>query len=268
MTGISLKAFLPNDILDKTLGEEAATLEAGFRTSRTSIASPSIDVLKPMLTAAPPASGFDHIPSYIYFSKIGFSNDGSLKVDQQLYYEVGDFADTPNARKKIKHSDVADKIEKLMSNPTELPSNVRVEQFGENFKNSGKHWDRVSYLAFLIDHPKWSFCELNPTNDNFPKLPPAVFHRLTKNGNHKKNKTFFDGQVETIEVNGESRSLFFCVNHLRDQYKKRPLKIHHEQFKFDLYTQFNFGDEFKPAILIFDPGGDNQGPPMPPPNLV
>lgn len=216
---------------------------------------PSHKITEKKLTAKPPLAKFDTTPSYIYFYKIGFNSTGQLGVTQTLYHEAFNSSDAPADRRPIAHADVPSKISWMQSG--RIPPNqlAKEESFGRNFKNDNPHWNRVSYLAFLIDHPNWTFCDTD-------ELPPAVFEEKRTGGS---NHTYSDGQVISIVTSNGPRSLFYCVNHLRKRDQQHPADIDdRENFKYDLFTQFNFPGGSDPIVLIFDPGGTNLGPPLPP----
>jgi len=238
------------------------------------------NVMTEKLTANPPAMFFRQTPSYIYLYVIGFS-EGRLTVKQQLYYEE-DPSGEPENRVVIPHDQVGDRIDSIMGlSGNSISAHAHLEEFGENFANnnytsgnvqrSTKHWDRLSYLAFVIDHSQWKFC-----TEKEDGLLPAIFYHKNGLGKVGGNHTIFDGKVDTIGRTGNSRSLFYCVNHLRTKLPqgspagrrpKPPSRLREEEFKYDLRTKFDFGPNYPNAILIFDPGGDNQGPPQPPPDL-
>jgi hypothetical protein len=197
---------------------------------------------------------FNQTPSYIYLYVIGFGNDGQLQVTQTLYHEAGDAIDTPKLRTPIPFSAVPSRVESIMN--ANLPQNAKTASFGRNFQNDTGHWDRVSYLAFVIDHTNWRFCD-----DKGGSPPPAVF---TEKGQNGKNHTFYDGEISTIGNGINARSLFYCVNHARNKKQAKLGQGEREDFKYDLYTKFSFGNGADDIILIFDPGGTNLGPPKDP----
>ena len=207
---------------------------------------------------------FQELPAYIYLYRIAFGADGQLGVDHILYCEDAP-SGKPEDRPRIAHGDVPAIVEGLLAGT--LASPVPSTDLGANFHHKGNHWDRLCYLAFVIDHPNWTFCD----PDSSPELPPAVFRRYVGNQPTGKNMSFFDGAVQPISIGGEERKLFYCINHFRNKDGKWPPKPDRpnfrESFKYDLYTKFDFGAGFPEAILIFDPGGDNNGPPVPPPDL-
>lgn len=245
MTSLPLKALFSIDEFKDlaSLGKEKSAL-----------LQPPKDVMDPKIGKP----NFDQLPAYVYLYKIGFGHGGQLGVEHMLHYTEAS-SGKPQDRPRIKHEDVPAIVQGLLSGS--LASRNPSNDLGANFKHEGHHWDRLCYLAFVIDHPNWSFCDLG----SHPELPPAVFGRIKSDGSIGKNSCFFDGAVVPISVRGEQRKLFYCINHFRDKDGKRPSKPKDELFKYDLYTKFDFGAGFPEAILIFDPGGDNNGPPVPPP---
>ncbi|WP_417620981.1 hypothetical protein [Parasphingorhabdus sp.] len=229
------------------------------KSGQPTLLNPPTDVMDPKLGQA----DFKERPAYVYLYRIVFGGDGQWGVEHMLHYE-GSQSVKPEDRPRINHGDVPNIVQGLLDRT--LPSRNPSNDLGANFKHEGKHWNRLCYLAFVIDHPNWSFCDL----DSSPQLPPAVFRRYIGNKPTGKNMSFFDGAVVPILVGGEERKLFYCINHFRNKDGKwppMPDRPHFkESFKYDLYTKFDFGSG-NPAILIFDPGGDNKGPPVPPPDL-
>jgi hypothetical protein len=212
-------------------------------------------VMDNKLTKKPdPTPKFDQTPSYLYLYEIGFGNDGKLQVKQTLYHEAGDPNDTPKLRAPIPHAEVPDRVQSIMNG--KLPQNAKTSSFGSNFTNDDGHWDRVSYLAFVINHPNWKFC--NGIGNN---PPPAVFTEKRSGG---KNHSFHDGAVATMGSGLNTRSVFYCVNHARDKNQNRLKDGNPEHFKYDLYALFSFDNGADDVILIFDPGGTNLGPPKEP----
>jgi|TARA_R110002049_G_scaffold76888_1_gene197175 hypothetical protein len=245
MTSLPLKAIFSIEEF-----KNAESLEK----ERSALLQPSRDVMDSKLGQPK----FDQLPAYVYVYKIAFGAGGQLVVDHMLHYTEGS-SGKPADRPRIEHKDVPSVVQGLLNGS--VASRNPANDLGANFKHEGHHWDRLCYIAFVIDHPNWSFCDLTSN----PDLPPAVFRRIKNNRPTETNTCFFDGAVVPISVGGEERKLFYCINHFRDKDGKRPSKPKHEQFKYDLYTKFDFGAGFPEAILIFDPGGDNNGPPVPPP---
>jgi|TARA_R100001244_G_scaffold6593_19_gene8092 hypothetical protein len=250
VTSLPLKAiFSPEEVEAHISGESL----------QSALLNPSRDIMD--VKRGTPA--FPELPAYVYLYRIKFGPDGELRVDHMLYYEEAP-SGKPEDRPRIAHGDVPAIVTGLLAGT--LASQDPSNDLGANFEHKGKHWNRLCYLAFVIDHPKWSFCDL----EDDPKLPPAVFHRCIGSQPTGKNMSFFDGAVETISVGGKDRTLFYCINHWRNKHGKWPPKLDRpnfkESYKYDLYTKFDFGAQ-APVILIFDPGGDNNGPPVPPPDL-
>lgn len=251
MTSLPLKAIFPLEEGQAAMSEE---------TDQSALFNPPGDVMDKKRGQP----GFKERPAYIYLYRITFGDDGQLAVDHMLYYEEAQ-SGQPEDRPRIDHAAVPAIVEGLLSGS--LPSPSPPADLGSNFQHQGKHWDRLCYLAFVIDHPNWSFCDL----ESSPALPPAVFRRYIGGKPTGKNMSFFDGAVVPVSTGGEERKLFYCINHFRNKEGKWPPKpdraTFRESFKYDLYTKFSFGPGFPEAILIFDPGGDNNGPPVPPPDL-
>ena len=258
MNAITPKAIMSLELYKNLNFEIQAAVESTNYSQPT--ASSVLD--KKLLHKPNPIPKFDVTPSYLYFYNIRFGSDARLTVQHTLYYEEGISGEIKD-RIPIEHGRVPEIVEGLIGIGGSTGATTAAEPFGGNFRNNSdgatRHWDRVSYLAFLIDHPNWSFCD----GSNGEPLPAVFGLRGNASGNH----CFFDGAVTDIGNGPTKRSLFYCINHLRDIGGKRPPRPLHETFKYDLNTKFEFGNGFDPVILIFDPGGDNQGPPVPPPDL-
>jgi hypothetical protein len=145
-------------------------------------------------------------------------------------------------------------------------------------------WKHRSYVVFIMDEPGWEFYKLKGP-DQITDISPIVFN--VEKGS-EANKSFFDGQDITVSLPSkedhnikENRSGFCFVNHFRaDELGRIIGKDSHgnvildssgkpvpeiQKFVFDMYLKAKFENKnSKPLTIIFDPGTQNDGPPLEP----
>ena len=212
---------------------------------------------------------FQGDPHSIYFFYIRLNENGRLKVDHYFYFEGP--PDDPKKWKKIPYNKIAKKIEFLANNAR--PSGARNPAPLRQHNFEGVAFRRRSYIAFFLDEENWSFHKRQLQNGRFamlyneekaclqmdPKLPAAP------------NFSFFDAMdVEFLMENSDGghsiRTGIVLINHMKKDSQGTPLKPRDVQpFAFDMYFDINFADPSdQQLVVVFDPGGTNQGPPEQP----
>jgi hypothetical protein len=132
-------------------------------------------------------------------------------------------------------------------------------------------WRKISYTCFVVDIPKWKFViEDDPTNTH-----PMVMS--DNNGAYKGNTCFFDGalmnftdprQATQPPIPGTLRG-FYAINHMTKNLNGDLLTDpgNPQRFGFNICFSVPYSNQLngEEMICIFDPGGENIGPPVGPP---
>lgn len=214
------------------------------------------DVYEKRLTQNNPPPKWDYVPHCIYFYYVRIDRDGKVRVDHYLY--ANSDLDHPSTWPKIPHSDVPGILRNLALNgrpstgrkdPPKLPSN--------NFDEIP--WNRRCYIAIFFDEANWSFHKRADGKSGI------VFNPSQGMPNH----TFFDAMDVELELpNGDGgtdkRTAIFFVNHYRKNDQGDDLD-ERQEFKFDMWLTAKFAESNDTGmVVIFDPGGTNDGPPEQP----
>lgn len=217
------------------------------------------DVYKKRLKAG--ETGYRYIPRIIYFYYVALDPQGALKVAH--YWDViGNRAD-PRTWDPIDYAALPDRLRALGVNARRELAAQNPAPDGYNF--SDIKWERISYVAFLFDEPRWKF------HRNDDDISPVIFSTRIKGGKRgTKNHTFFDATDYDLPMplesgtGTDSRSAIAFINHMKgDEFGN---KVDTKQyFHFNLYLKVSFaGGTEAPLTVIFDPGGTNLGPPLEP----
>lgn len=219
---------------------------------------------------------FAGTPHILFFYYLRIDMDGRLRVDHYRYVD-GDVLD-PATWQPIEYSEsnLREIVTRLAKNarpggprPKRPPRDRDV-----NFENL--EWNRKCYVAIYIEEANWKF-------HKFPVDNSAImFVTTTQDGTvPAPNFSFFDAIDFEIEMpitrprrNGptsDSRSAIVFVNHLKRDAEGNALggdngEPEEQKFEFKMFVKVNFSQgDSAPMTVIFDPGGTNMGPPVPPP---
>jgi hypothetical protein len=206
--------------------------------------------------------GYQLTPHCIYLFYMRINPDGKLKVDH--YYYKGD-------DNKIEPEYLGDLI-KQMAKSAEYNGtrDERFELVGSDFENIS--FNRISYVVFFLDEPHWKFMK------NKSDQPLIKFKKKKLGRKFSGNYSFTDACSYEIDManpaaDGESatpekiRTAASLINHMRRKDGELIGKFEVKKYSFDIWTRVEFSSKAGGSGLtvIFDPGGDNEGPPGPPP---
>lgn len=193
-----------------------------------------------------------YVPHCIYFFYIRINENGALKVDH--YFFVKGPLEDPEQWEEIPYGDVEDILRDLARRAR--PSGVKdpVPLPDHNFENIAIN--RRSYIAFFLDEANWAFHK--QVSGKF-----AMSYNEQKAG--VQNHSFFDAKDFEFDM-PDSRTGVFLVNHMKADADGNFLAVGESaKFNFDMYFDVNFADPTDQRLtIIFDPGGENQGPPEKP----
>jgi len=205
-------------------------------------------------------------PRSLYFYYFRLNSNGGLVV-RHYFYPGGDHTAKNNPLHPNDWADIPNTKEELVPILQKLIANARAE--GDVYPLIGNdfleiRWYRKSYIALFIDEANWSLHKVADTGQ------PAVLFITEPKGGKKgtPNHTFFDGMDLDIPMDqGPDRSAFVCINHMKMDPDGTDLNYagspEYYQFKMFFRVKFTCGGE--PITVIFDPDGNNLGPPIPPP---
>jgi hypothetical protein len=200
-------------------------------------------------------------PHSVYFFYARINEDGRIVVNHYLY---------SNGAEAIESSSLPQIIHEMAVNAR--PSGQDDPRFvliGKNFENV--KFDRISYVVFFLDEQHWKF-QLNAAGQ------PVIKFLKEKDGTPRaENWSFSDLTRHPLAMPirnrpGETsvRDAASLVNHMRDADGELLGDGPPLQYGWDIWTRAAFADaeDGDPGIIvIFDPGGNNQGPPQPPPAI-
>lgn len=213
---------------------------------------------------------YDKIPRSIYFYYVRVNSNGRVFVTHH-FYPGGDPNDEHNPGKPTDWSAIDRDSSKLtpileMLAHDARPSGAHVfPPIGSGFQNI--EWRRKSYIAFFIDEANWTLHPKDGVN----------FITDSKGGAPgTPNHTFFDSlylpltmQITHPRPGGpttDQRSALVFINHMKADAAGNDLQAGDKQlFRFQMV--FDVAIEGSPyrMMVIFDPDGNNLGPPLPPP---
>jgi hypothetical protein len=223
------------------------------------------DIYQHRLTEPDPSKypEYRKTPCSMYFYYVRVDWDGGLVADH-YFYANGDEAD-PSTWQPIlfDRQGLTDIVTKLARNARPSGGYLNPPRLSENhFK--GIKWRYKSYIAIFLDEALWSFRKQGSGD----AAVTFVVDEGTKKGT--PNHSFFDGidlSIRPSGPTGDERSAIVFVNHMKGDDSGRDLgdkENQHFIFKMIFDVKFSTGQD-APMIVIFDPGGDNEGPPLPPP---
>lgn len=210
------------------------------------------------------------VPCSIYFYYIRVNTDGKLHVTH-FFYPDGDPSDVNNPANPDDWPAIPRDRLVLEGILRDLALNARQQNptnpppIGTRFENI--RWRRKSYLAFFIDEVNWKLHKLANTD------PCIVFITEPKDGvTGLANHTFFDALELDVEmpINGgpasDLRSAVVFINHMKADDAGNDLGAGGGQFfQFKMFFDVAFAGGGNGMTVIFDPGGTNEGPSVPPP---
>jgi hypothetical protein len=224
---------------------------------------------------------FKYQPHSMFFCYVRINRDGRLVIDHYFYPNIdenGNWMPIPHDKEEL-----CKLVKKLAINARPIrrhkPYRVRnPKQIGKgNFKKTP--WDRISYVAIFFDEGHWRLRKR--PKDGTKSAITFVVDGDGKSG--RPNHSFFDAIDLDVEMpvgtsgDKDTRSAIVFINHMKRNEKgdqiggekpRRPNEPKKETQNFTFEIIVNVEAEMKddpPTVFIIDPGGDNEGPPLPPP---
>ncbi|OAO03293.1 hypothetical protein A8B75_10995 [Sphingomonadales bacterium EhC05] len=212
----------------------------------------------------------DPVPHSIFFSYMRFNTDNTF-YSKHYYYKGGTDPIPPGQsaadRGSLKYfiKDMA-----TYARTGSSPDGHQYEDAGEHLENI-KFPQRFCYCAFFMDDLYWKFL----MDEETPPKPTVIFHKKKRGKAYSKHPHAFGppSRVITLMPNrrtglADEREAVVMINRMHGANgKKLPINVT-ESFAFDFWMRVKYaGNTTSGATLIIDPGGDNTGPPGPPPDL-
>jgi hypothetical protein len=155
--------------------------------------------------------------------------------------------------------DIADALRELLENAQKPLDQQNPQPIGDV---KSIDFRERSFMAFCFDHEGWTF-PLDPRLGTNPPIPSVFF---TDGGSLTPNHNFFDGRTTTVGSGASARPIFYMVNHAKKSYNGADLDAtDRQQVKFNIVVDVPLYPQGTDKLtVIFDPGGNNLGPPGPP----
>jgi hypothetical protein len=203
------------------------------------------------------------LPYAIYVIYIGITEFGQFKVRHYLRKLA---TEIPQTQVEFHITEIAQMArDDLLGQPVTI-GDPGLQPFGLH----DIVWRHKSYVAVLVDSRHWDL--LNNANQ------PAIVFNTNKGST--ANHTFFDAQKLPITLAPQAGDLqdtgrrwaIYFVNHMKkndygDDIGRKPngsKRTEVEKFIFDIYFEVAGVDGTK-TVVIVDPDGGNEGPPIGPP---
>jgi len=205
------------------------------------------------------------VPCCLYFYYMKVTENGGLDVRHYFYpggdHSARDNPSTPNGWDPIPNNNIAlaPILRKLIDNARQpLGQDTAYPRIGTGF--SAIEWFRKSYVALFIDEENWAL-----HSDSNGRA--ALLFVTNDSRNPTPNHSFFDGRDVIIPMpGGPPLSAYTCINHMKRDIYGEDLRTGDDQlYVFKLYFDVKFTTGEPPMTVIFDPDGNNLGPPLPPP---
>ena len=207
---------------------------------------------------------FQAVPCSMYFYYVRLNSNGKLYVTHH-FYPGGDPSDPTNPGP---WSPIPRDRQGLTDLVRELAIGARLGTLpiiGNDFQNV--EWHRKSYVAVFVDEVNWKLHRLTSGD------PSIVFITEPKDGRTgTDNHSFFDAMDLDIEMPiagtgaTDIRSAVVFINHMKVDEAGNDLQLGDTQFyQFKMFFDVAFASGAAGMTVIFDPGGTNEGPPLPPP---
>ena len=221
---------------------------------------PNFPVTDPRLGDPDHYPNHQAVPRSIYFYYVRINTTGDLYV-RHYFYPGGGHNDPQNPTNPADWPEIRNDDQVLVPIVQDLVANARVN--GTKYPLVGSEfldirWRRKSYVILFIDEGNWSVHTGSSGN-------PAVLFITTGGGT--PNHSFFDGRNLDIPMpEGDVRSAFSCINHMKRNDAGDDLLATDDQFfQFKIFFDVKFASGARALTVIFDPDGNNSGPPIGPP---
>jgi hypothetical protein len=242
--------------LDFYIGE----LEGRQKTVAAMAAAPDYPVSERRL-GDPQFPNHQRAPCSIYFYYVRINTTGDLYV-RHYFYPGGNHEDVNNPADPATWPAIPNDDQVIIPILQDLVANARANGarfplVDADFQNI--RWHRKSYVVLFIDEENWTMHRGSTGN-------PAFLFITTGGGT--PNHSFFDGRNVDIPMpqGASARSAFLCINHMKRDAAGNDLLPGDDQFfQFKVFFDVKFTSGSRALTVIFDPDGNNLGPPIPPP---
>lgn len=207
------------------------------------------------------------VPYSIFFAYMRFNRDGSFASYNYYYAGKDNEPINPSSDPNVPNSlgyfvrDMA-----LYARPSS-PNDGRYQYWGRELDNV-QFPSRYSYCVYFMDDLCWRFLL------DSKKRPVITFNEEKNGKKYNKHKYAFSApelvQVEMPIFNSSDtdvRQAAVMINRMANKNDKWLKKNERESFSFDLWMRVQYAGSSNGVTLVIDPGGDNLGPPGPPPVL-
>jgi len=214
------------------------------------------NVFIPKRSAEPAVKGYSW-PCAISFFHFDMDEDGNWL--QQAYHVFDPDPLCPGLLRPILPPR-AEELARDLANNARLPVDKQNPQSINLPGALDTTWNRVSWVIFVIDQAAWRFIPSSATGK-------AAIVCRTGPG-LTANHSFFDAATFTVEVTNrlggrQTLPAFRMINHMKAE-DGTELPATTERFKFSMFVEVPTIPT-NPMVWDIDPGGQNVGPPQPPP---
>lgn len=213
--------------------------------------------------------GFNFTPRTFYLYFIDMDNN-KPRVRHYFYPNGDDTINTSDVTHfpPLSLDDLKNKAQDIINDALNAnPLNTHLMD-DRNFLNV--QWRKISYICLVVDIPGWKFATEDDPNNQHPVL------MMDPHGKYSGNTAFFDGnpmefsdpRLPAVPPAGDTLQGFYVVNHMTKNLNGDLLSPNQVQkFGFNICFSVPYFDPqgTEQMICIFDPGGENLGPPVGPP---
>ncbi len=204
------------------------------------------------------------VPHTIFFSYMRFNEDGTFQSSHWFHHDAhneipADLDHTKKGSLGYYIRDMALHARSKNNTPnTYKPWPGRLDKF--DFPNY------YSHCIFFMDDLNWEFL-LDKKKRPVIKFNDKKDGKTYSKHDHAFSSTTLAKMPMPNRRTGleDFRQAAIMINRMHDKNNKPLKKL--ESFSFDLWMRVRYAGSTAGLTLIIDPGGDNQGPPSPPPVL-
>jgi len=198
---------------------------------------------------------FGKIPHCLYIYRMKMDQD-HLPTVEHYFYPTGDESRPLDPKAPIPYDSVPDIVGMIAKSNFANAGGYKLPK--RNFV--GIEYHHISYVCFIMDDPLWELAKKG-------LMSYAVIFQ--GGGQYIENHSFFDGSHFSVDT-GEpkKRSAFYMINHMTKSILGDWLQDGDaDEFSFNIHLTVPYGGQMgaEKMKVIFDPGGSNIGPPVPPP---
>jgi len=210
--------------------------------------------------------GFRYTPKTFYLYYVDMSNN--LPRVRHFFYPGGNDTIDTTALPDLSVTDLKSRVQEIVNDMfSPNPQNTHLMS-ARNFNNV--QWRKISYACFIVDIPSWKFVVENDHNNEHPMV------MSDRAGSYTGNTCFFDGalmnftdpRLNTQPPIPDTLRGFYAINHMTRNLNGDLLADGAVQdFGFNICFSVPYYNPVgtEEIICVFDPGGENIGPPVGPP---